>query len=141
MVHQLPAGLYESLVTLGLRDAIDELQRQNGILQSRIAQRTSGEKVELAAAALGLDVPAPDAVAYLDGSEGNAARAAERLANGRIALAPPPIEATADVDPATGLPVETAEPVVADPAAVAPVETEVAPVDPVTGLPTAATTP
>jgi hypothetical protein len=112
---------------------IDELQRHNDVQRSRIAQRTSGERVEEAATALGLAVPAPDAVTYLESTDESAARAAERLANGRIALAPPAVEAPAEEAIVAEPPVSEAvpvEPVAADPAAA---------VDPATGLPIATT--
>lgn len=136
---------------------IDELQRESSVLRSRAASRTSIDRIEAAAAELGLAVPPPDGVHYLTGSSSDAEKAAERLANGRIAIAPPPPSAAsveevvdpaatatttetvvveaptvetapATVDPVTGAPI--------DPATGAPIDPATgAPIDPATGLP------
>jgi hypothetical protein len=105
---------------------IDELQQQNSVLRGRIANRLSNERISEAAAALGLEVPPPDGVNYLDARASDAERAAERLAAGEIAAGAPaaPIE-TVVADPAATDP--TAMTTTADPAAVA---TTVPPADP-----------
>lgn len=118
---------------------IDELQRQSSVLRSRAASRTSIDRIEVAAAELGLAVPPPDGVHYLTGGAADAEKAAERLANGRITVAPPPaaeapVEET--LDPAVTTTTETViaeTPVVEEVAAVDPVTG--APIDPATGLP------
>ena len=96
---------------------IDELIRDNSVQRSRLAHRLSNGQITKAADSLGLAVPAPDAVHYLNSSATDAERAAERLADGSIANAPPAI-----------MPTET-ETTVVDPAAVATTDPTV-PVDP-----------
>ncbi|MEO7198418.1 MAG: hypothetical protein ABIZ50_08090 [Solirubrobacterales bacterium] len=102
---------------------IDALQRDNSVFRARAANLLSNDKIEEAAASLGLAVPPPDSVHYLDATDSDAAKAASRLADGLIAAGAPVVEATsldaatAQVDPAA------VEPAAAlDPAAVAPVE-------------------
>ena len=134
---------------------IDELQRENSVLRGRTATRLTNGRVEAAAGDLGLRVPAAGDVTYLKAGDGDAARAAGRLASGAIALveaiAPTPTEPLADpavavvdplapeevvvppVDPATA-PVTAVDPAAIDPAAVEPVVADpaaVAPVEPV----------
>lgn len=128
---------------------IDALQQENSVLRARAASRGSNAKIEAAAAELGLALPAPDAINYLDSPDGIAAKAADRLSSGEIAVAPPgeaPTEVTEPVlDPVTGMPVEPAidpatgmpldplaVPAPIDPSAEVPVAT-----DPVTGAPPA----
>jgi hypothetical protein len=124
---------------------IDELQRESSVLRGRNAVSNSNDRIAAAAGELGLAVPPPDGVNYVDASAKDAERAAERLANGRIVVAPPPPPATeetlteeAPLDPAAVAPVEAAPAVDAvsgapiDPATGLPVE---AAVDPATGLP------
>ena len=120
---------------------IDELQQQNSVLRTRIASRLSNEQITRAASALGLAVPAPDAVRYLDAKASDAEDAAKRLADGLIATAAPaaaPVE-TELTDPALADPAVT-DPALADPAAAVPVDpyaaTTSAPVDPALVPPT-----
>jgi len=85
---------------------IDELQQQNSVMRARIANRLSNERISEAASALGLAVPAPDAVDYLESQRSDAERAAQRLAAGEIAAGPvtPTTMTTTDpslTDPAT----------------------------------------
>lgn len=83
---------------------IDELIRDNSVQQSRLAHRLSNGRISKEADALGLAVPAPDAVHYLKAGDADAKQAAERLADGSITNAPPPITPSEDVtaiDPAT----------------------------------------
>jgi hypothetical protein len=61
---------------------IDELQRESSVLRGRIATTSSNDRIAAAAGELGLEVPAPDGVNYIDAGSNNAKRAAERLANG-----------------------------------------------------------
>jgi len=83
-------GLGMSASSSATAAKIDALQRQNSVLGGRIANRISNGTIEEAAAKLGLAVAPADAVHYLDGASSDAERAAERLANGKIALTPPP---------------------------------------------------
>lgn len=128
---------------------IDALQQENSVLRARAASRGSNARIEAAAAELGLALPAPNAIDYLDSPDGIAAKAAERLASGEILVAPPG-EAPAEeaepaidpvtgmpvdpaIDPATGMPVDsTAEAALTDPTAEVAAAT-----DPVTGAPLA----
>jgi hypothetical protein len=112
---------------------IDELQQQNSVLRGRIANRLSNERISEAAAALGLEVPAPDAVHYLQSRQSDAERAAERLAGGEIAAGAPvtPID-VAVTDPATTDPAATTGTAQVESAATATPAptTTTAPVDP-----------
>ncbi|HMA27583.1 MAG: hypothetical protein ACM33U_08670 [Solirubrobacterales bacterium] len=58
---------------------IDELQSQVSALQAQIDERLSAAKVEAEAARLGLAVPDPKAITYLNASEGDAERLAHLL--------------------------------------------------------------
>jgi len=83
---------------------IDDLIRDNSVQQSRLAHRLSNGRISKEATTLGLAVPAPDAVHYLKASDSDAKQAAQRLADGSITNAPPPItpsETETTVDPAT----------------------------------------
>lgn len=102
---------------------IEAMQRENSVLAARVASRSSNGTIEAAAAELGLAVPAADGVHYLDGSSGDAERAADRLANDKISP-------TSTLLPEVSAPVEPPVVTVADPA-VAPVE----PVDPAVAIP------
>lgn len=110
---------------------IDELQQQNSVLRARIANRLSGERISEAAAALGLQVPAPDAVNYLRARRSDAERAAERLAGGEVATGAPvaPTD-VATADPATVDPAAPTGTAPVEGATTAPATTTVAPVDP-----------
>ncbi len=100
---------------------IDELQRENSVLRGRTATRLTNGRVEAAAADLGLAVPAAGDVTYLKAGDGDAARAADRLASGAIAL----VEAIA---PTTTEPLPDPAVVTTDP--LVPADTTVPPVDP-----------
>jgi hypothetical protein len=85
----------------------DELRRENSALATQIADGLSNERLQQAAARLGLIVPEPGAILFLDPRPGDAEAAAARLRQGAITLgstyvAPPPIAAVAPVatDPA-----------------------------------------
>lgn len=105
---------------------IDELIRDNSVQQSRLAHRLSNGRISREAGALGLAVPAPDAVHYLKAADADAKEAAKRLADGSITNAPPavtPSEGATTVDgttTATTTATTTVDPAVAtvDPAAV-----------------------
>jgi len=137
-------GLSLSASGSSVSTKVDELQQDNSVMRARIANRLSNERITEAASALGLAVPAPDAVHYIGAKSSDAETAAKRLADGLIANAPPGVEA-AVTDPAT-----TTDPatVPTDPAAVAvdPAATATtAPVDPATttipAAPITSTTP
>lgn len=102
---------------------IDELIRANSVQQSRLAHRLSNGEISRKAAALGLTVPAPDAVHYISAGSNDAERAAKRLADGAITNAPPAPAATEAVTTdttTTGTTTTTVDPAVTattDPAA------------------------
>ena len=64
----------------------DELRSENSALTTEIADRLSNERVRLAAAQLGLIVPEPGAILYLETGPGDAAAAAARLRRGVITI-------------------------------------------------------
>lgn len=112
---------------------IDAMQRENGVRRARAASSMSNDWISAEVARLGLAVPAPDGVRYLDGGSGDAVKAAERLGNGRITVAPPPLpESEEAIDPETGLPIDPATVDAVEPAAAEPIEP--ATIDPATGL-------
>lgn len=57
--------------------AIEHYERSNSALRAEIAEQLSASRVEAAAASLGLAVPAPEDVSYLDAREGDLERLAE----------------------------------------------------------------
>lgn len=91
----------------------DELRRENSALRAQIASGLSNERLQTAAARLGLVVPEPGSILYLDPRPGDAAAAAERLRNGGITIGstyvPPatPVAAPLPEEPLTA-PVEAA---------------------------------
>ena len=148
-------GLSLSASTSTMAAEIDELQRTNSVLETRIAQRLSSGRVQKAAAAVGLNAPAADAVRYVKASSSDAEKAAERLSAGEISIlsalpiapelaeaaeapvVPDPAVVAPAIDPATGLPIDPATGLPADPAATAPVEPAPVTPAPVTAEPTA----
>ena len=126
-------GLSLSASSGSVSAKIDELQQANSVARARIANRLSNERITEAATALGLAVPAPDAVHYLDAGSSDAEKAAQRLADGLIATAPPAIEPTeaelaAEAAAATTT-TTTTDPAIVDPATV-PVDPAATAVDP-----------
>lgn len=119
-------GLSLSASGSGTVAKVDALQRENSVLRGRVARRLSSSEIEQAAAKLGLAIPAPDAVSYLEAERGAASSAAKRLLGGEIALQAPVPEATESLDPAA-VPPDPGT----DPAAIAPVGAG----DPLTGAP------
>jgi hypothetical protein len=113
--------------------AIEEYERQNSALRAELAEELSASRVEDAALALGLAVPAPDDVSYLRSRAGDIDRLAALLA-GDTALSyedssvdptpPPSIEAappvTSSPPPAAAPPVAVPPPVTAPPASAPP---------------------
>jgi hypothetical protein len=99
----------------------DELLRENSALRAQIENGLSNERVQAAAAGLGLIVPEPGAIRYLEPKPGDAAAAADRLRRGSftigteyvppaIPVTPVPAEATATTEAAvTPETAETAE--------------------------------
>lgn len=108
---------------------IDDLIRANSVQQSRLAHRLSNGEVSRKASALGLAVPAPDAVHYINAKGSDAAQAAKRLAAGEIANAPPALAAT--VETTTDAMTETATTTTVD-----PMTTTTATVDPAAAVTT-----
>lgn len=123
-------GLSLSASSGSVSAKIDELQQANSVARARIANRLSNERITEAATALGLAVPAPDAVHYLDAGSSDAEKAAQRLADGLIANAPPAIEPTeADLAAEAAAATTTTDPAIVDPATV-PVDPAATAVDP-----------
>ena len=58
-------GLSLSASGSSVSTKVDELQQENSVMRARIANRPSNERTTEAASALGLAVPAPDAVHYI----------------------------------------------------------------------------
>jgi hypothetical protein len=80
----------------------DALQRENALVRSRINERLSSERVESAAASLGLAVPAPEEIEYLDAGDAYADVAAKRIERGLLtASAAPDPAVTETVVPPT----------------------------------------
>jgi hypothetical protein len=117
----------------------DELRRENSALRAQIAGGLSNERLQNAAARLGLVVPEPGAIRYLDPSPGDAAAAAARLRKDAITVGttyvPPVAPVTPVVPPAEATTVTPVEP--ATPEATTPV----VPVEATAAEATAATTP
>lgn len=94
----------------------DVLERQISTLRAQMAAMgASNERVQSLAAELGMTDPEPGAIGYVNASESDAARAAERLASGEISPGPVPILPSAD---ATTTTTTTTATTVTDPAAV-----------------------
>jgi hypothetical protein len=103
----------------------DGLKRANSALLAQIAGELSNERVQQAAAKIGLAVPEPGAIRYLEAGGEEAAIAARRLAAGDLILG-------------TMAPETVPAPVVApEPAATAPVETPPVETAPLEGEPVA----
>jgi hypothetical protein len=92
----------------------DVLERQISTLRAQIAATgASNERVQSLAAGLGMTVPEPGAIGYVNASESDAARAAERLASGQISSGPVPLVPSIETATTT-----TTATTVTDPAAV-----------------------
>jgi hypothetical protein len=90
----------------------DELLQENSTLRAQIEAGLSNERVQAAANRLGLIVPEPGAIRYLEPKPGDAAAAADRLRQGAITIGSvyvPPALPVAPVTPetATIVPTET----------------------------------
>jgi hypothetical protein len=120
----------------------DELLSENSMLRAQIENGLSNERLQEAALRLGLIVPEPGAISYLEPKPGDAAAAADRLRRGEItigsAYVPPvaPVEpvVTETTDAATAT--ETTTPVAPE-ETTAPVSETVAPTESATVAPTA----
>jgi hypothetical protein len=109
--------------------AIEELERRNSALRAELAGGLSASRVEGAAAQLGLAVPDPRDVRYLDAEDSDAEKLAELLGEDALLNREPAGYATELYDPAAyedPAPAETAAPAPApappppDPAAAVP---------------------
>ena len=109
-------------------EQVAALKRENSRLRLQVARQGTAERIQKAAADLGLVLPAPGQVKYL---EADPARDAKRA----LALMSEPVAVPVVAEPA---PVVPAEPVAAEPAPVEPVVAEPAPVEPVAAEPVAA---
>jgi len=149
-------GLGMSAATSSTEARIDALQQDNGVLGARTAEMLSTEEIQKQAAALGLSIPAPDAIHYLDSNDSDAAKAAKRLASGEIVVGDPAVQGegaddalpdpavtTTTTDPATAPTTTTTDPTVtattADP--IIDPNTGLPAVDPATGAPITAVDP
>jgi hypothetical protein len=75
----------------------DVLERQISTLRAQIAATgASNERVQSLAAELGMTVPEPGAIGYVNASSSDAERAAERLASGQISPGPVPVAPTTE---------------------------------------------
>ena len=109
----------------------DELKREISALRARIATGgASHQRIQTAAANLGLIVPEPGSVGYLRPGDDDAAVAAERLASGELTAAATyvaPLIPVSEPTTTTASPVTTDEVAVAPPAQTAPATDETAP--------------
>jgi hypothetical protein len=64
----------------------DALARENALVRSRIGERLSSDRVESAAASLGLAVPEPGAIEYLSAGDAYAEVAAKRIERGDLTI-------------------------------------------------------
>ena len=98
--------------------ASDQLRRANSALRARIAGDLSNEKVQVAAAALGLAIPQPGDVHYLRPGANDAAEAARRLLQGELTQGtayPPAVTTTATTTTAATTTATTTAPTVTAP--------------------------
>jgi len=102
----------------------DELKRQISSLRAKIAtDGASNQRVQAAAARLGLIVPEPGSVGYLRASHNDAAVAAQRLASGELTAQPSYVAPLAPVSVPTTIPTSppaTDQAAVAQPTQTAP---------------------
>jgi hypothetical protein len=131
-------GLSLSASNSHIAAKIDALERSTSVNRSRIAARTSTDKVQKAASALGLAIPAPADGHYQHAGKHDAAVAAKRLAAGEIGNSLPadatvtdttatttvdPTTATTTIDPTTGAAIDPATGAAIDPATGLPATT------------------
>ncbi len=122
--------------------AADDLSRLNSSLRGDIATKLSNDEVQAAATKLGLIVPEPGAIRYLEASADDAATAAQRLRDGELSSSGYVAPATTAVAAAPVTDSAAVAPV-ADTATVAtePVTESLAPPAPEVAAPTAPVTP
>lgn len=142
-------GLGLSASSSSTEARIDALQSDNGVLRARNAKLLSTEEIQQRAAALGLAIPAPDAIHYLDSNGSDAVKAAKRLAAGEITVGDPAVQGSeadtavptdpAVTDPATTTAATAAPTTPADP--IIDPNTGLPAVDPATGAPITAVDP
>jgi cell division protein FtsL len=121
-----------------MADRAAQLKRENARYRADLAVLANSERIQEAAAELGLVLPAPSEVRYLDSNPGIDARnASKRIIAPAPADAPDPIEATTPtVDPQEGTPVDPATGLPVDPeTGVTTYSADGQPIDPATGLP------
>jgi hypothetical protein len=96
---------------------VDALARENSALRAKIADGLSNERIQAAAARLGLFMPEASAIRYLKAASDNAAVAARRLLSGELTgTSSAPLVATVTTAPAPTAPT-TAAPTSVPPAA------------------------
>ena len=130
--------------------AADALRRSNSALRAQIAGKLSNSEIQGTAAKLGLAMPSPGDIGYLETTRGDAKTAAQRLRDGELTVAEStvvaePVETAvaAPVDPAatTQTAVATTDPAAATAAPVAPAtDPAVAPAPETTAPPATAST-
>jgi hypothetical protein len=84
----------------------DELKRLNSAARTQIATLTASDEIQQTATRLGLYVPRPNQIGYLEPSAGDAAAAAKRLRDGEL-TATAYVEAAVPAELATEVPAET----------------------------------
>jgi cell division protein FtsL len=121
-------------------EKVAALKRENSRLRLEAARLGSSERIQRAAADLGLVLPAPGEVRYLEARPGDAALALKRMSEPTPVpvYTPPPVAAPVPATTTTP-PTTTTDPTVAETAPVA-APTEPVPVEPAPA-PTATTTP
>jgi hypothetical protein len=121
----------------------DVLQRQNSALQGQIAAAgASSDRVQALAGKLGMIVPAPGAIGYVEAGPKDAALAAQRLESGAITAGAPAAASSASTSATTTTPTAatTAVPTTTTPTTTTPVATPTAPTTtPTTTTPTTTT--
>jgi cell division protein FtsL len=121
-----------------MADRTARLKRENARYRADLAVLANSERIQEAAAELGLVLPAPSEVRYLKSNPGIDARnASKRIIAPQPTEAPDPIEPTAPtVDPVEGTPVDPATGLPVDPeTGVTMYSPDGQPIDPATGLP------
>jgi hypothetical protein len=124
------------------------LERQNSALRGQIAAAgASSDRVQALAAKLGMIVPEPGSIGYVEASPKDATLAAQRLESGAITAGAPPAAASSVLTTSTTIAPETTTTtdttaVTTTPTTTTPVATPTTPVTtPTTTTPTATTTP
>ena len=127
-----------------MAESAAQLKRDNARLRADVSSLANSERIQQAAAELGLVLPAPSEVRYLESNPGVDARtASKRIIAPDPTDAPDPIEPTpATVEPVEGTPVDPATGLPVDPeTGVTAYSPDGQPIDPATGLPLDTTAP